>query len=237
MKLTIEDVEKYVGQNAIDPYGRTLGKIVSVYSEVDGTVLAVEIKVSDLEYQTISVDRMTIEGGKVIVNPTWRSEALKVISQVTRAKKRLKALEDLYGRGEIPNHAYVEFKRRVEEQIRRLKEESKKVKEMINRRIYELEDQVLKIEKALTALKMSYIAGEIGERSYKVAADMLRQSRDRNLEEKKDARSTLEKLITVVEEPVSIGIKEERAKAKEAPKAETPAGEQPIVVQVLEGGT
>ncbi len=240
MILDVETLEKYMGQDVKDPYGRIVGRIVGIYSDVDGKVESVEIRVNEFEFHTVPAERIVLDSGGLVIYPAWKSEANKAIKQIERAKRRLKALEDLYSKGEIPRHAYMEFKNKVESQVKKLSEVSKAVREMINRRIYELEDQVTKIERALTAVKMSYIAGEIGERAYKTSADMLRLARDKNLEEKKDARRTLEKLQKVLEEPVGVEPKKETVSGEEHAEEKAPVaqqGETPIFVQVIEGET
>ncbi|MEM4475542.1 MAG: CdvA-like protein, partial [Fervidicoccaceae archaeon] len=189
---TVDVLERYVGQKVKDPYGRTVGTLASIYSDFDGRVQAVEMLFGETTFKTIDVGRIMIQSGEVLLLPEWKFAALRLIERLERSGRRAKALEDLYAKGEIPRHAYEEFKAKVSSELEKLKTEAKEVKVVIERRIGELEDQIVQAEKALAALKMSYIAGEIGERSYKPAADILRQGRDRNIEEKNDAKRILE---------------------------------------------
>ncbi len=228
---TVETLDKYIGQKIKDPYQRIVGTLASIYSDVDGRVTAVEILFGDTTFKTIEAERITIQNGEIILLPEWKYNALKVIDRLERARRRAKALDDLYGKGEIPRHAYEEFKTKVSKDLEKLKKEAKEAKEIIKKRTHELEDQIVQIEKALTALKMSYIAGEIGERGYKPAADILRQSRDRNLEEKNEAKrimETIQRLETANVELETI--------VKEASQVAGPQEEEelPIFVEVLQ---
>jgi len=189
---TVDMLDKYVGQKVKDPYGRVLGTLASLYSEVDGTVKAVEIVFGEAYFKTVEIGRIVVNNGEITIIPEWKYASSRVIEKLERARKRAKALEELYSKGEIPKHAYDEFKSKLNKDMDSLKEEAKVAKDLIRKRINEIEDQVVEIEKALTSLKMSYIAGEIGERGYKQAADILRSHRDRNIDEKNDAKKVLD---------------------------------------------
>ena len=232
MGYEISVLEKFIGETVKDPYGRVLGTLVALYGEIDGSVSAIEIAKGDNGLETVDIQRVSVEKDGVVVIPTWKAEAMSVAAQLERARKRLKALEDLYSRSEVPRHAYEEFKKKLTAALSDLKTKSREVKGLLRRKIGDLEDEILHVEKALTAMKMSYIAGEISEKSYKAAADALRGSRDRDLEEKSDVKKMLERLIRLEEEPISSTIA--KAPEAEAPEATAPVAEQPIVVQVVE---
>ena len=234
--VQVETIEKYVGENVKDPYGRVIGKLIGFYSDVDGIVTAVEIAKGDLGFETVSIERIDITAEGVKVLPEWKSEALNVAAQFDRAKKRAKALEDLYAKNEIPRHAYEEFKKKVDAAISRLKSKNQEVKALLRRRMGELEDEIVHIEKALTAMKMSYIAGEISERAYKAAAEALRSSRDKDLDEKNDIKKMLEKLTKLEEEPAQLSTPVQ-APAKPTIPEDAPAvpiDDQAIFVEVVE---
>jgi len=229
---TVDILDKYIGQKVKDPYNRSVGTLASIYSEVDGTVKAVEILFGDTVFKTVDAQRLTINNGEIVLLPEWKYLALKVIDRLERARRRAKALEDLYAKGEIPKHAYEEFKNKVKRDLDNLKEEARKAKEVIRNRINELEDQVVQIEKALTALKMSYIAGEIRERGYKTAADQLRQGRDRNLEEKNEAKRIIETIQRLETSDVELEYYSVEQKSKHV---EEPQEETQLFVEVLQG--
>jgi len=229
----IDTIEKYVGENVKDPYGRVIGKLIGFYSDVDGIVSAVEVAKGDLGFETIPVERIEIDPEGVKILPTWKAEAISVAAQFERAKKRAKALEDLYAKNEIPRHAYDEFKKKVDAAISRLRSKNQEVKALLRRRMGELEDEIVHVEKALTAMKMSYIAGEISEKAYKAAAEALRASRDKDLDEKNDIKKMLEKLTKLEEEPAQLSTSPASTKAT-IPEGAPTADDQAILVEVVE---
>ena len=227
---TVDLLDKYIGQKVKDPYNRFIGTLASIYSDVDGSVNAVEILFGDTEFRTVEAEKLAIHNGEIVLLPEWKYLALKVIDRLERARRRAKALEDLYAKGEIPKHAYEEFKGKVKRDLDYLKEEAKKTKEVIKQRIHELEDQIVQIEKALTALKMSYIAGEISERGYKTAASALRQGRDRNLEEKNEAKRVMETIQRLETSDIDLDYRFEAQKTHTEEAEETQ-----LFVEVLQG--
>lgn len=232
ISYTVDTIDKYIGQKVKDPYQRVVGSLASLYSDIDGNVKAVEVLFGDAYFKTIPADRILIQKDEIILLPEWKYNAMKVIERLERARRRAKALDDLYAKGEIARSAYEEFKNQVSKDLDLLKKDATEAKEMIKKRIGELEDQVVQIEKAITALKMSYIAGEIGERGYKPAADILRQNKDRNLEEKNEAKRILDLIGKLETQNLDIDtvLKETLPSTNENLK---PA-EQPIVVEVHE---
>ncbi|HDI02345.1 MAG TPA: hypothetical protein ENF93_01730, partial [Ignisphaera sp.] len=197
MSLTIENVAPYLGQPIYDIYGRKVGTLVSVYSDVDGTVTALELMMNDAVYETLPAERFehTSEGLKVV--PEWLATVKKVEKKLDVLRKRVKALEDLHKKGQVPEHAYKELRDKLSKEFEKAKGDSKHMKEVLRKRIYELENFVLHIEKAMTHLMVSYTAGELPEQGFKNSMDLLRYAKHTALEEKKDVEkhlSLLEKL-------------------------------------------
>ncbi len=237
MVLMVDEVERYVGLEVKDPYGRKIGRIVALYSEVDGTVTGIELEVNEDTFTTVKADRIKItEDGELQIIPEWKVEALSLIKQLDKAKRRIKALDDLYSKNEIPRHAYEEFRKRVEKSLSALKVKARDVKQMLKKRTHALEDTIIQIEKAMTALKMSYLAGELSEKGYKAAVEALRQAKDKAVEEKEDIKKILNKIEKLEREPVEIKLPSTQKTGTHAPKVEAPeSSEAPILVQVVEG--
>jgi len=232
MIITLDQIEKYLGHKIKDPYGRVVGTLVSVYSDIDGVVTNVEVAFSDSDFRTVPAKRIQLTPEGVVIIPEWKAEAIEVEQKLDRARKRYRALEELYRKGQIPVHAYDELKNKLDAQLKRLKTKVKEVRSVLKKRINELEDMVLHIEKAMTHLIVSYTAAEIGEHAFKTSIDILRQARSRAIDEKKDIERHLELIEKLEGEPVELFKKE--AKAPKIPQtgiAQPP--EAPLVVEVV----
>jgi flagellar hook-basal body complex protein FliE len=226
--LKVEDIENYLGKPVNDPYGRRVGHIVSFYSDPDGNVVALEISFGDFEFKEVSIDRFNFDSGEIILVPEWEYEAKKIENRLERLKKRVTALEDLYAKKEIPRHTYEVFKKKLDEALVNAKEESKKVKDLLKKRQYELEDIILELEKAMTSLKVSYIAGEVPDKAYKTAADQIRKHIEHAQLEKESVKKHLEKIEVLETQPVDIGVSTNTSEEK------APEQNQSLPVVVLE---
>lgn len=232
MYLTIDQVVKYLGQKVHDPYGREIGTVVSIYSEVDGTVTAIEIT-GNTSSETIPVSRVEITHEGLVVMPAWKADAIILEKKLDRARKRARALEELYRKGQIPGHAYEDVKKRLDKELQFLKEQSRRVKDELKTKMNELENQIIHIEKAMTHLIISYTAGEIPESNFKQSADILRLIKSKALDEKRDVEKHLElieKLETEPLEPVRSIMERVQGAATESL---IPSSSGPIEVKVI----
>lgn len=202
MSITLDKVAPYLGQVIYDLYGRKVGTVVGVYSEVDGKVVAVEVMINDSNYETIPSERLELKDDGVKIAPEWFVEAQKVEKKLDTLRKRVKALEELYKKGQIPQHAYKELKEKFDKESAKVKSDAKNVKEVMRRRIYDLENFVIHIEKAMTNLMVSYTSGELPENGFKVSADFMRYAKQTSLEEKKDLEKHVS-LVTKLEEELA----------------------------------
>jgi len=229
--VTIEVIERYLGQTIKDPYGRVIGHVISFYSDSDGNVTSIEISVGETKFMQIPVDRVKLSGDNIVLLPEWQYDAEKVTKRLERLRKRLHAIEDLYTKKEIPRHAYETFKKKLEDELMKVKDHAQKVKETLKKKIHELEDTIIELERAFTSIKMSYIAGEISDKAYKLAAEQLRRHLEYNMAEKEDVKKYVDKIEKLETQPLPI---HPRATGKEE-EATIPSEEQPLPVVVIEG--
>ncbi len=194
-------VERFVGEEVKDPFGRVIGTLVSIYSDVDGNVEGVEVALGGNTFTTVPAYRLLKDGDKIYVMPEWMAEARDVYMKLERAMKRIKALEMMTRSGDFNADIVSQAKKKVEQQMSKLKERLTTARKMIKERLNELEDQTLQMEKALVNLQMSYFAGEIDERRYKQAASSIRHQKDIAMEEKKALKEWLDKLERLEREP------------------------------------
>lgn len=229
MILTVETFEKYVGQSIKDPYGRYVGVIAGFYSEIDSTISYVTVEFTNGSFAKLPVNRFEFEPDSVVLVPEWKVQALDVKRKLEITKKRIKALDDLYAKGEIAKHAYDEFKKKLEADLGKLKIESREVRKILQSRLRELERQVEELEKAHASLKMVFFAGEISEPTFKRATDIIKRSIEKCDAEKKDIKASISELEKIETTPISLP-----PTAKPA-KEEVPKIEEPLVVHVVEG--
>jgi len=233
MILTVEAFEKYVGQSVKDPYGRYVGVIAGFFSEIDGTVNYVSLEYANGEFAKLPVSRFELKPDTVTLIPGWKAEANEVKMKLETVRKRVKALEDLFVKGEIAKHAYEEFKKKLETDLGKLRIEAKEVRKNLQNRLQELEKQIESLETALAAMKMMFFSGEISDPIFKRSSEIIKRNIDKCDAEKKDIRVTIDELEKIESVPISLTTprKEEKPEKSMIP---TPPQEEPLVVQIVE---
>ncbi|MEM4933424.1 MAG: CdvA-like protein, partial [Desulfurococcaceae archaeon] len=119
-------------------------------------------------------------------------------------------------------------KKKLEDELANIKARAKEVKDALRARLHEVEEQIAEIEKAITSLKTSYIAGEIPERPYLTALDIMKKSLEVFLKEKDSIRKHIDKIESLEALPISPAISIQQI------KEEVGEQKQPVNVVVVE---
>ncbi len=231
MSVTIDQVEKFIGQYVKEEYGRTVGKVLTAFTDITGEVEAIEVAVNDSALEKIGSERIKLTPDGLVIVPEWKVKALSAENKLDRVRKRLRAIEELYRKGSIPVHAYEDMKRKLESGFDKVKGEVKEVKESLKRRANDLEYQITRLERDISNLMMLYMSNEVSEVSYKAAIDYLKDARSRCIEEKKD----IEKHVSLISKLESEASDVHHMPVHDEEKAPvTEPAEGPIQVQIME---
>jgi hypothetical protein len=233
--LKIDEVSRYTGDEIHDEYGRVLGTVISIQSSVDGRVESLTIKVADRYLETIEGERLKVQEGKIIVTPNWKFEASRIIENLDRAYKRRKALDTVSGQNELPSSVIEPMKRRLEEDIKALRIKADEVKKIINGRVGEIEDEELKVAKAIASIEISYFSGEVGEKGYTQSMNHLRKLKESISEEKRNAKEYLEKLDKTIQLAFNENKEVVKAKEEENKIPQIPQSNQGSLVVKIQG--
>ncbi|QIW24129.1 cell division protein [Sulfolobus sp. S-194] len=235
MPISVDVLTKFIGQKVKDVYGRDVGSIIHVYTEIDGTITGIEISYGN-SFVTVSPESVKMDGDNIVLLPEWKTEAIKILGYMEKIRRRQKALEELYSKQEIPKSMYDDMKRKLDSELLKLREEHAKLKSKLKNRLNEIEDQLAQIDKATISLKMSYISGELPETSYKNSMEILRQSKESYTLERDDIKKILDKLDGLDKEGIdikpspSLTTQQEQSNKNDGNKSEVPL---PIPVRVI----
>ncbi|MEM1686342.1 MAG: CdvA-like protein [Acidilobaceae archaeon] len=233
MSLRIDSLTRMVGQNVEDSYGRVLGVLVSLNSDVEGNIKYIEVKVEDRGLEVIPGDRASLKDGKLIVTPTWKHEALKLIEALDRAYRWRKAVESISTNTDIQAEIIEDLKRNLSEEIKNLKIKAEEVKRIIKDRITAIEDEGLQISRSIVNIQTLYFSGELSEKNYTQSINHLRKLREKLLEEKNDAKRTLDKLEKTIEAATSpLEVKKPEKIEQQQKQDQQQVTVQPVVVKV-----
>ncbi len=231
MIVTIDQVEKFIGQYIKEEYGRVVGKVLTAFTDITGEVDSIEVALNDSMLEKIPAERIKLTPDGLIIMPEWKVRALNTENKLDRVRKRLRAVEELYRKGSIPVHAYEDMKRRLEAGFTKVKEEVREVKETLKKRANDLEYQITRLERDVSNLMMLYMSNEVSEGPYKAAVDYLKESKARCVEEKKD----IEKHINLIAKLESEASNTQNVPvSKEENESIPESSEGPIQVQIME---
>lgn len=216
MTLHLEDVAHSIGREVYDEYGRIIGVLTSFSSNVEGEIEYIEVKIADLTLKRIDGGRVKVRDGKLVAVPEWKHKATRIIAALDRAYRRRKALEGISA-GDIPAEVVESLKRKLDEQIKRLKIQADESKREIRERINAISDESLHVESAIALLQMTYFSGEVREEQYTQGMNNLRKLKRALTAEKEDAKKVLDKLEKTIEAASSV---------KHQPHAEHPVPAQ-----------
>lgn len=197
--IKVDSLSFYAGKEVVDEYGRILGWLVSIHSGVEGYVNHIDIKIVDRSIERIGAERVKIKDGKLVVVPEWKHFSIKVIESLDRAYRRRRALETIAQNNEIPSEVVDSMRKKLLEEVKKLKVKAEEAKSFLKTRIRELEDEALKVASSIASLQVLYFSGEIDDKGYTQSINHLRKIREAIAQEKSDAKKVLDKLEKTIE--------------------------------------
>ncbi|RLI36923.1 hypothetical protein DRO55_02505 [Candidatus Bathyarchaeota archaeon] len=168
---------------------------------------------------------------------SWRYSFELVSKELELAKKKKKALDDLYTTGRISESTYKYIERELTEAIIDLEAHLKSLVEKMTARAEELEKQIRSLEIFLANLEIHYAAGDIDEESYRNQNNAITLGLEATKQELESIRNSLGKVKpeekveapkpeVVEEKPTKEKVEEPTEVAPEAP-SEAPAETAP----------
>lgn len=83
MAISYDNLMKFIGQKVKDVYGREVGYIVHVYTEVDGTVTGIEVAYGNT-FSTLDPSRISLVNDVLAILPDWKADSMKSIMQMEK---------------------------------------------------------------------------------------------------------------------------------------------------------
>lgn len=235
--IKVEEVAKFAGKEVQDEYGRVLGWLVSFQSNVDGTVEYIDVKIADTSIERIGAERVKVNEDKLMVIPEWKHFSLKVIEALDRAYRRKRALETLSSQNDIPGDVIDIIKKKVAEEIKKLKLDAQEATKMIKERVRQLEDENLKLAGSIANLQILYFSGELDDKGYTQSINHLRRLKEAALQEKADAKRVQDRLEKTLEAATAVERKSTRAASSHTKASvSVPATQSSTMVVKVEEG-
>ena len=194
MTLRAQDVKGHLGKAVTDSRQRSIGKIISLYTNIRDEVTSVTIETFNGDFINCPNNQLVIEGNSIVYMHDWEVEAEEVKTELELTSKRVKALDELYRTGDIEKEIYEEMKKEHGSSIEKLSETRKKLVQKLSERKTRLHDQIRELETSLANNKMQHASSEIGDEAYREMCESIRSGLKRLMSEKRYVEETVEQL-------------------------------------------
>ena len=150
-----------------DIYGREIGRLVGVLLDFDGSIKSVGVSESGGRLVQYSGSRIVrCEDGYLVV-PEWKVDAQALAKERARLSRREAALESIIEE-ERSSPAVLN---QVKKELSEVRANNRRLKERVDRRLSEIKQNEMEIERFAALTKIQRATGEIDEDSYLMAAN------------------------------------------------------------------
>jgi len=197
MAILVEDLGKFLGRTIQTPYNTPVGKLIGVDTNIRNEVTQVNVEQASGILAKYPVAQVRIQDGSIVLSPAWKNEAADLEREYQTASRRMSALKSLLSDGDIDTAAYREMTSEYESAIRAMESRRVALLDSLKERTLKLEEEIRRLQLALTDNKLLYSSGVVEPIAYKEACQIIHEMLDGHLAEKKDIQATLESLTSL----------------------------------------
>ena len=197
MVILVEDVGRFLGRTIRTPYNTPVGKLIGVDTNIRDEVTQVSVVQESGILAKYPAIQVKIENGSVVLTSAWKHEAVNLQREYSTASKRMIALKSLLSDGDIDTVAYREMASEYESAIRAMESRRAALVDSLKERTLKLEDEIRRLQLALTDNKLLYSSGVVEAIAYKDAFQIIHEMMNGHLAEKKDIQGTIESLTSL----------------------------------------
>lgn len=201
-ELDTVQTEKFVGKRVKDIYGRYVGYVVGIETGPYGEVVSVGVDRGDKGFHEFQIEYLSFENDMLILTPPWKVDTEEFAREVNIVMRRIKAVEDLFREGEVSREERDEALKQYVESLKDIQADCQALREMMEKRLVELDEQEKNLHRFLTSIKIQYKSGEISAESFRSSTQFTNMLIDKIGRERKDiqeAQNLLKQPSTVEE--------------------------------------
>lgn len=177
----------WVGKVVRDIYGRDLGRAVGIVFDLSGEVASIGVEKAgafiEIGPETVVSDKEELE-----VMPEWKVETKRTGVAGASLERRLTALAGMVERKELSQEAYVA----LHSKLVSVRGTHDQLVSRILARLDDLEREDESIDLFLAMVRLQFLAGEMGEESYRLTESHCKALKAANSKEEEDIRKTVE---------------------------------------------
>jgi hypothetical protein len=214
MAMLVENIGRFLGRAVQTPYNTPVGKLIAVDTNIRNEVTQVSVEQESGILVKYPATQVSVDNSSVVVIPAWKHEASDLEREYSTASKRITALKSLLSDGDIDTTSYREMASEYESALHAMESRRVALVDSLKEKTLKLEEEIRKLQLALTDNKLLYSSGVVEAVAYKEACQIIHVMLNGHLAEKKDIQATLESLTSlehaqsVQEEKASRGIEQ-----------------------------
>ena len=197
MAMLVENIGRYLGKAVQTPYNTPVGKLIAVDTNIRNEVTQVSVEQESGVLAKYPAAQVRIDNSSVVVMPAWKHEASDLEREYSTASKRITALKSLLSDGDIDTTSYREMASEYESALHAMESRRVALVDSLKEKTLKLEDEIRKLQLALTDNKLLYSSGAVEAVAYKEACQIIHVMLNGHLAEKKDIQTTLESLTSL----------------------------------------
>jgi len=203
--MYFEEARDYLQKEVKDQYGRRIGSVAGIYTNMKDEVTALELVYADGDMDQIPFDQFIISGGNVQIIKPWKLKAADVVKQYGEALKRQEALEELLRTGEISKDVFDDLESQVEAAITQLKVRRDEVKKDLADQIGKLDAKKRALLDFLANAKVQHRLGDLDDQAFAEMVSVSNFALNSTRAEREDLAAMLDQLTRLgVERPAEV---------------------------------
>ena len=222
--MNMNDLKKFVGKTVKDPYGKDLGKLVGITSNIKGEISDVSLELYNGDFASFPSKQLSLNGMTLILLYDWAIEAEELTRELDLLRRRDQALNELTVSGDVNEAMYKQLKEQFRQARDDLLKRSDGAIQKLAERAQMLDEKVKVIQSLMANNKMHYTSGEIAEDGYNLANESIQNGLRHFLSEKKNIDEQINGLIALRDSAEDVGIQTKETETKSPQVPEEPAG-------------
>lgn len=222
--MNMNDLRKFVGKTVKDPYGKDLGTLVGITSNIKGEISDVSLELYNGDFASFPSKQLSLNGMTLILLHDWAIEAEELTRELDLLRRRDQALNELTVSGDVNEAMYKQLKEQFRQARDDLLKRSDSAIQKLAERAQILDEKVKVIQSLMANNKMHYTSGEIAEDGYNLANESIQNGLRHFLSEKKSIDEQINGLITLRDSAEDVGIQTKATETKSPQAPEEPTG-------------
>jgi len=205
MSQTPSNLFLSIGKQVRDEYGRSVGRIISFSTSVNGKFETAFIELSDGRFTKHPIESIIFNGTEITLSSQIKTKFADLCDQIPFILRKDNALKNLNDKKKINPALYTELHNNFTTVLTQLRKDAQLILDETNQGITRCDEELYTIGYSLLHLELEHEIGKIADDTYRSAYAALQETLKRTNNEKSDLETTKSRLSNILlgEGPIS----------------------------------